>query len=340
MNIQQAIKHVAEYKNLSAEEMEVIMRAMMQGEVTPAQMGGFLMTLRMKGETTSELLAAVKVMRSLATPISLSLPHLVDTCGTGGDSKGLFNVSTACAFVVAAAGGKVAKHGNRSNSSSSGSADLLEALGASLESRAEDNITSIAQCGFGFLFAPFFHPAMKHAAGPRKELGTRTLFNLLGPLCNPAHPPHQLIGVFEKKWVRPFAKVLKCLGSRHALVVYGEDGCDEVSLAAPTYVAELKEGLLTEYTLAPEQLGKTRQSMDACVVKTIAESKQRVLSVLKGEPGPSYDLVALNAGAAIYAADLTPSLIDGVRRADHILKNGLALKTLACFLQKNSKIAP
>lgn len=337
MNIKDAIHKVAGKEHLSPLEMQTVMCAIMQGEATPAQIGGFLMGLRMKGETVEELTAAAEVMRSLATPLPFSAPHLIDTCGTGGDGQHLFNVSTTVAFIVAAAGGKVVKHGNRSNSSNSGSADVLESLGVQIERSPEQTIQSIEQSGIGFLFAPHFHQAMKHAAGTRKELGTRTLFNLLGPLCNPAKPPHQLIGIFSEEWLVPFAETLKRLGSQHVLVVHSEDGLDEISLNAPTEVAELKVGKITTYSIKPEQFGLQRNAMADCVVQSVEQSKQKLLSVLNNEPGSARDLVLLNAGAAIYAADLTNTLKEGFRKADEVLKNGQAKKILEKFISLNEE---
>ena len=241
MDIATAIARVVEQRDLTASEMESVMRSIMTGQATPAQIGGFLVGLRMKGETVDEIAAAAKVMRELATRVDVGGPHLVDTCGTGGDGASTFNISTASAIVTAAAGGRVAKHGNRSVSSSSGSADVLETAGVKLDLTPAQVAACIDQVGVGFLFAPQHHSAMKHAIGPRKEMRVRTLFNLLGPLTNPAGAPNQVLGVFSPDWVEPLAQVLKQLGSEHVLVVHAEDGLDEISIAAPTRVAELNK---------------------------------------------------------------------------------------------------
>jgi anthranilate phosphoribosyltransferase len=248
MDMQAAIAAVIEHQDLDASDMQAVMRLIMTGQATAAQIGGFLVGLRMKGETVDEIAAAAGVMRELATRVDIAGPHLVDTCGTGGDGASTFNISTASALVTAAAGGRVAKHGNRSVSSSSGSADVLEAAGVRLDLGPEQVTACIEQLGVGFLFAPRHHSAMKHAIGPRKEMGVRTLFNLLGPLTNPAGAPNQVLGVFSMDWVEPLAQVLKQLGSEHVLVVHAEDGLDEISIAAPTRVAELKEGEISTYS--------------------------------------------------------------------------------------------
>ena len=242
MDMPTAIAAVIEHRDLSAADMQAVMRLIMTGQATAAQIGGFLVGLRMKGETVDEIAAAAGVMRELATHVDIAGPHLVDTCGTGGDGAGTFNISTASALVAAAAGARVAKHGNRSVSSRSGSADVLEAAGVCLELDAQQVASCIKQVGVGFMFAPQHHSAMKHAIGPRREMRVRTLFNLLGPLTNPAAAPNQVLGVFSADWVEPLAEVLKKLGSEHVLVVHAEDGLDEISIAAPTRIAELRAG--------------------------------------------------------------------------------------------------
>ncbi len=257
MNIQQAIQIIIEGNDLTMDQMTAVMRAVMSGEATPAQVAGFLVALRMKGEAVAELTAAASVMRELSSKVKVSTENLVDTCGTGGDAKGTFNVSTTAAFVVAAAGGRVAKHGNRSVSSKSGSADLLEAAGANLQLTPEQVAQCIKELGIGFLFAPAHHSAMKHAIGPRKELGIRTMFNLLGPLTNPANAPHQVLGVFSVDWVKPLAEVLQSLGSLHVLVVHAQDGLDEISISSMTEVAELKDGEVKTYSIKPERFTQT-----------------------------------------------------------------------------------
>ncbi len=324
MDMQAAIAAVIERQDLSAADMQAVMRLIMTGQATAAQIGGFLIGLRMKGETVDEIAAAAGVMRELATQVEIAGPHLVDTCGTGGDGASTFNISTASALVTAAAGGRVAKHGNRSVSSSSGSADVLEAAGVRLDLGPEQVAACIEQLGVGFLFAPQHHSAMKHAIGPRKEMGVRTLFNLLGPLTNPAGAPNQVLGVFSMDWVEPLAQVLKQLGSEHVLVVHAEDGLDEISIAAPTRVAELKEGEISSYTISPEDFGLQRANLAAIAVDDAQQSLTMIRAVFAGEPGPAYDIVILNAGAAIYAAGLTSSLADGVSRAAKVIQSGKA----------------
>lgn len=304
--------------------MRAVMRLIMSGGATDAQIGGFLIALRCKGESVDEIAAAAEVMRELAGKVPVRGEHLIDTCGTGGDGANTFNISTTCAFVVAAAGGRVAKHGNRSVSSSCGSADVLEAAGVNLDLTAEQVASCVNELGVGFLFAPKHHGAMKYAIGPRREMGVRTLFNLLGPLSNPAGAPNQLIGVFAKDWLEPLAQVLKKLGSRHVLVVNADDGLDEISIASATSVAELKDGQVTTYTVTPEQFGLQRADIAALAVDGTASSLAMVQSVLDNRPGPARDIVALNAGAAIYAADLADSLAAGVEKARQVIASGAA----------------
>ncbi len=334
MDIKQAISDIVDRKDLSGADMQSVMRQIMTGGATPIQIGGFLAGLRAKGETVEEIAAAAKVMRELATPVKADPKHLVDTCGTGGDSARIYNVSTAAVFVVAAGGGKVAKHGNRSMSSKSGSADVLEALGVKLELPPERVAESIRRIGIGFMFAPAHHAAARYAAAPRRELGTRTLFNLLGPLTNPAGAPHQLLGVFAARWVEPMAEVLKSLGSRHVLVVYSEDGLDEISLAAPTKVAELKDGKVQSYTVKPEDFGLKRQPLDALIVENPQASLAMMRGALTGKAGPALDMLLLNAGAALYAADVTPGFKEGVERARLAVADGSALRKLEEFVQE------
>lgn len=328
MHIKEAISRIVDRDDLSGKDMEAVMRQIMTGEATPIQIGGFLAGLRAKGETVEEIAAAARVMRELASTVNVSPDNLVDTCGTGGDGAGLFNVSTACAFVVAAAGGRVAKHGNRSMSSKSGSADVLEALGVNIDQSPAQVADCIEKIGVGFLFAPAHHSAARHAAAPRKELGTRTLFNLLGPLTNPAGAPHQLLGVFAARWVEPMAKVLRELGSKHVLVVHAEDGLDEISLAVPTRVAELQDGQVRTYRIQPEDAGIERQDMSPLAVDGPGDSARVILEIFEGGQGAAADLVALNAGAALYAADISPSLRDGVTLAREMLASGKALAKL------------
>jgi anthranilate phosphoribosyltransferase len=332
MLIQQALQTLLNKHDLSATQMRDIMRLIMSGGATDAQIGGFLIALRCKGESIDEIAAAAEVMRELAGKVKVIGEHVIDTCGTGGDGANTFNISTTCAFVVAAAGGQVAKHGNRSVSSSCGSADVLEAAGVNLDLSAEQVSQCVQEIGVGFLFAPKHHGAMKYTIGPRKEMGVRTLFNLLGPLSNPAGAPNQLIGVFAKDWVEPLAQVLKKLGSRHVLVVNAEDGLDEISIAAPTSVAELKAGEVTTYTITPEQFGFQRASLAELAVTDAAFSLLMVKSVLDNQAGPARDIVLLNAGAAIYAADITDSLATGIEKARQVIASGAARAKLDALI--------
>ena len=328
MDIQQALSKVVDRIDLSTDEMQAVMTQVMTGEATQAQIGAFLMGLRMKGETIEEITGAAKVMRSLASGVQVSGDHVVDTCGTGGDGSNLFNVSTASAFVVAAAGGKVAKHGNRSVSSSTGSADLLEAAGVNLQLTPEQVGRAVEDIGVGFMFAPAHHGAMKHAIGPRKEMAMRTIFNMLGPLTNPAGVKNQVIGVFNKALCRPLAEVLKNLGSEHVLIVHSEDGLDEISLASKTYVAELNKGEISEYVITPEDCGIESQTLTGLSVESAEQSLTLINDALgkrETETGQkAADIIALNAGAAIYAADLASSLKDGVSMAEDAIHSGLA----------------
>lgn len=337
MDIKQAISNIVDRIDLSREEMTAVMQQIMTGGATPIQIGGFLAGLRTKGETVDEIVAAATVMRELATRVAVAPDNLVDTCGTGGDSSSTFNVSTAAAFVVAAAGGRVAKHGNRSMSSKSGSADVLEALGINIDIPPERVAECISRLNVGFLFAPSYHAAARYASAPRKELGTRTLFNLLGPLTNPAGAPHQLLGVFAARWAEPMAKVLHKLGSKHVLVVHSDDGLDEFSIAAPTHVAELFAGQVQTYVFKPENIGIDRQSLDSVRVNSPEESAALILSVFKGHPGPAADIVALNAGAALYAADVASSIAEGVAMARQVLADGSATAKVAALAELTNR---
>ena len=338
MDMQSAIHAITERRDLSRAEMIDVMRLIMTGQATPAQIGGFLIGMRMKGETVDELTAAAQVMRELAAKVEIAAEHLVDIVGTGGDGSSTFNISTASTFVVAAAGGCVAKHGNRAVSSKSGSADLLEAAGVKLDLQPEQVRKCIDEVGLGFMFAPMHHSAMKHAVGPRKEMGVRTLFNLLGPLTNPAGAPHQVLGVFSKQWVEPVAAVLEQLGSKHALVVHSHDGMDEISVAAPTDVAELKDGQVRCYSIAPEDFGLARGSLAELKVADARESLAIIEDVLAGKPGAARDIVVLNAGAAIYAADLADSLAEGVSRAAEVIDSGAAREKLEALVRVSNTV--
>lgn len=328
MDIPTALQSLLDKKDLSPSQMRSLMRTIMSGGATPAQIGAFLIALRAKGETVEEVAAAAEVLREMATKVPVSGPHVIDTCGTGGDANRTFNISTTAAFVVAAAGGKVAKHGNRSVSSRSGSADVLEAAGVNLDLTPDQVKTCIDRAGVGFLFAQRHHGAMKYAIGPRREIGVRTLFNLLGPLTNPAGALNQLIGVYARRWVEPLAQVLQKLGSQHVLVVHAEDGLDEISIGSPTLVAELCGGRIETYTVTPEQFGLQRAPLKQLSVDTVAASLKMMLGVLNGEPGPAHDIVALNAGAGIYAANLVDSLESGLARAQTVIADGSARRKL------------
>ncbi len=324
MTIPEAIQALLDKQDLAAGQMRAVMRAIMTGNVTDAQIAGFLIALRCKGESIDEIAAAVEVMRELSSKVNIQGAHLVDTCGTGGDGANTFNISTTSAFVVAAAGGQVAKHGNRSVSGRCGSADVLEAAGVNLNLSSGQVARCVETIGIGFLFAPRHHGAMKHTIGPRKELGVRTLFNLLGPLSNPASAPNQLIGVFARQWLEPLAKVLQQLGSQHVLVVNAEDGLDEISIASPSTIAELKRGEITTYTITPEQFGMARAPLTGLAVDDAESSLSLLLSALDNAPGAAKDIVLLNAGAAIYAANLAATLAEGVDLAQQAIASGAA----------------
>jgi len=336
VTMQSAIKAVTEKQDLTADEMSATMRLIMTGEATPAQVGGFLIGLRMKGETIDEIAAAAGVMRELASKVEVDKNHLVDTCGTGGDASGSFNISTASAIVVAAAGGKVAKHGNRSISSKSGSADVLETAGVNLELNPQQVAACVNEIGVGFMFAPLHHSAMKHAIGPRREMAVRTIFNVLGPLTNPAGAPNQVLGVFSKELVEPLALVLQRLGSEHVLVVHAEDGMDEISIASPTFVAELKKGAVNTYTIQPEDFGMQRADLEQIRANDSAHSLQIIKSVFDNEAGPARDIVCLNAGAAIYVAGLTDTLADGVNKAQDVIASGDVADKLEQLIAKTN----
>jgi len=338
MDMQTAIRTVTDRHDLSEHDMDSIMRLIMSGQATPAQIGGFLIGLRMKGETVDEITAAARVMRELATHVDVHGQHLVDTCGTGGDGVSTFNISTASAFVVAAAGGRVAKHGNRSVSSKSGSADVLEAAGVNINLTPQQVARCIDEVGVGFMFAPLHHGAMKHAIGPRREMGVRTLFNLLGPLTNPAGAPNQVIGVFSRQWVEPLARVLKNLGSSHVLVVHADDGMDEISIGSPTYTAELKEGEICTYTIDPEQFGFSRSDISSLSAESALHSLEIITRIFQGEEGAARDIVTLNASAAIYVSGLSNTLAAGVDRAQQVIASGAAGKKLAELVELSNKL--
>lgn len=333
MDLKSALHAITEGRDLTLLEMSEVMRSIMTGTATPAQIGGFLIGLRMKGETVTEITAAAQIMRELVIPVPVTGPHLIDIVGTGGDGTSTFNVSTTTALVVAAAGGKVAKHGNRSISSQCGSADVLEALGVRLDLTPAQVAQCIDDIGIGFMFAPQHHSAMKHAIGPRREMGVRTVFNLLGPLTNPARTPHQLVGVFARQWVEPIAQVFQQLGHQHILVVHSEDGLDEISIAAPTFVAELNQGAIHTYTLAPEDFHLSSAALQAIQVHSVTESVAMIEQVLADQAGPARDTILLNAGTAIYTAGLTTNIADGIVQAQKVLKSGVARQKLSDLVQ-------
>jgi len=329
MTPQAALHKLIDRIDLSHDEMLEIMRQLMAGELTPVQIASILIALRMKGETVDEIAAAAEVMRELSIKVKIATDeHLIDTCGTGGDGIQTFNVSTVCAFVAAAAGAKVAKHGGRSVSSTCGSADVLEALGVNVSLTPEQVARCVDEIGIGFMFAPNYHSAMKHAAPVRRELGVRTLFNLLGPLTNPAVARNQVMGVFDKNLTGKLARVLQQLGSKHVMVVHGADGMDEISFSGDTYVAELKDGTVTEYVINPKQFGMSLHRAESIRVRNAEESKKIVLEVLEGNIGAARDIVLLNAGAAIYVAGLADNLQAGIDQAAASIDNGNAKKKL------------
>ncbi len=335
---QQALQRLIEQREIFYDEMLSLMRQIMSGEVSAAQIAGILVGLRVKKETVGEISAAAQVMREFATRVPVTRrEHLVDTCGTGGDAAHTFNISTASALVAAASGARVAKHGGRSVSSTCGSADVLEALGVNLNLTPEQVGHSIDSIGIGFMFAPNFHGAMKYAAPVRRELGVRTLFNVLGPLTNPAAADNQVLGVFHADLVGIQARVLQRLGSRHVLVVHGSDGLDEITISGPTLVAELKDGEVSEYTVAPEAFGFKRAPLDAIRVANAGEAKDMLLAVLDDQPGAARDIVCLNAGAAIHAAGLGASLSDGVRMAGAAIADGAARNKLEQLIQLSNE---
>ncbi|MFC3283037.1 anthranilate phosphoribosyltransferase [Litchfieldella rifensis] len=327
MQMREAIDAVMRGRSLTYEQTHAVMRTIMTGEATDAQIGGFLIGLSMKGESAEEISAAAQVMRELMIPVVVHGDNVVDIVGTGGDGANLFNVSTASSFVAAAGGAHVAKHGNRSVSSSSGSADLFAVAGIKIDLDADQVARCIDQVGVGFMFAPMHHKAMRHAIGPRREMGVRTLFNILGPLTNPAGVPNQVLGVYDAALVPLMAEVLKRLGSRHVLVVHADDGLDEISLAAPTRIAELKDGEIREYTIAPEDFDLERQVLDPLKVVTAEDSLRLVKEALVGE-GAAADIVALNAGAALYVSGVADNLAEGVVMAQDAQASRLPLEKM------------
>ena len=336
MNIQQAMARLVEGEDLQRDEMAGVMRQVMTGDATDAQIGGLLVALRMKGETIDEIAGAAEVMRDLATPVDVPQDNLVDLVGTGGDGANLFNISTASTFVVAAAGARVAKHGNRSVSSTSGSSDVLEALGVPLDLGPEQVARAITEVGMGCMFAPAHHSAMRYAVGPRRELGMRTLFNILGPLTNPAKVRRQVMGVFSADLCEPLAHVLKALGSEHAMVVHADEGLDEISIAGSTLVAELRDGNISTYKINPEDVGLEVQSLEGLSVDSAAASAALIRDALSGTKEPAAQkaaaIIAFNAGATIYVSGIAATLADGVAMAEDLLSSGQAREKLKSFV--------
>ncbi|HWQ29195.1 MAG TPA: anthranilate phosphoribosyltransferase [Dehalococcoidia bacterium] len=336
--IREAIARLVTGASLTEAEASAAMVNIMSGEATPAQIGAFLVALRMKGEKVDEIAGMARVMREHARRVEFP-GALLDTCGTGGDERGTFNVSTAAAFVAAGAGARVAKHGNRAMTSRCGSADVLEALGARIDLGPEQVRQCLDEVGVGFMFAQAFHPAMKYAAGPRRELGIRTVFNILGPLCNPAGADRQVLGVADPVVAEKLVHALQRLGSRHALVVHGQDGIDEVSVSAPTTIFELRDGRVFHDTLLPSEAGVATHSLEDLRGGTPEENAARLRAVLAGEPGPLRDFVLVNAAAALVAFDLAPTIRDGVRLAAHSIDSGAAREKLERFVEVTNRLA-
>ena len=340
MSISKTLQHLIEGKELSEEEMIGMMRAIMGGELPGTMVAALLVALRSKKETPSEIAAAAKVMRDFATGVEVGdKAHLVDVVGTGGDSAHTFNISTASMFVASAAGAKIAKHGNRSVSSKSGSADVLEALGVKLNLSPQAVSQCIEEIGIGFMFAPNHHPAMKNVVPVRKDLGVRTIFNILGPLTNPAKAPNILMGVFHPELVKTQAKVLQLMGAQHALVVHGKDGIDEITLSGPTIVAELLNNEIKEYEISPTNFGIDISSLESLKVKDANESKQIILDIFDNQPGPARDIVCLNAGATLYAANVVSNILEGVHRAKEVIAAGLAKQKLDALISLTQRLA-
>ena len=325
--IKEAISQIVSGHSLTMDEASQVMGEIMEGQVTPAQFGAFVTALRLKGETVEEIAGMAKTMRARAVRVTIDEP-VVDTCGTGGDNAATFNISTAAAFVVAGAGAKVAKHGNRAMSSKCGSADVLEALGVKIDLTAEQVQRCLKEVGIGFMFAPSFHPAMKYAAGPRKEIGIRTVFNILGPLTNPAGAQAQVLGVADGALVEKMAKVLQLLGCYHALVVHSEDGLDELTVTGRSYISELKDDKLRRYAIAPEDVGLSRATLPDLKGGTAAENALLLRDVFSGTPGHGQDAVVLNAAAALVACDKVSTLREGVLLAEESIESGRAAEKL------------
>ena len=337
MNIQEGINTVASNQSLDQKEMSSIMSEILEGNATDAQIGAFLVGLSMKGETIEEVLGAVEVMRRLSAKVDTDLPILVDTCGTGGSGIGIFNVSTASAFVASQCGAKVAKHGNRSATRKSGSADLLEQAGVSLALKPNEVADCIKNIGLGFMFAPSHHSAMRHVVGPRREIAQKSIFNILGPLTNPASATRQVMGVYNKRWMNPIANVLKELGSEHILIVHSQDGLDEISIASPTSITEMKDGKIFDYEITPEDFGFKTSSLKGLEVNSPQESLELVHSALTGQREEAGAMISMAAGAALYVSEVSDSLKSGINLAHECVNDGGGIEKLNQLVEYSSK---
>ena len=333
------LEKVVSRENLTLNEMESAMEMIMEGETTDSQLAGFLVGLRMKGETIPEITGAASVMRAKAAPVNTEATDLIDSCGTGGDGKGTFNISTTTALVMAAGGLNVAKHGNRSVSSKSGSADLLEALGVRIDLSPKEAASCLEEAGISFLFAPNFHQAMRYAVGPRKEIGLRTIFNILGPLTNPARTDYQILGVYKEELVEPLAHVLKNLGLKSAMVVHGAGGIDELSLAGLNKTFYLKDGQVKEYNFQPEEAGLKKAPLSAILGGGVEKNKEITLDILNGKPGPKRDVILLNSAAAFMIAGKVDDLKEGVEYAASLIDSGSARKKLQDLISCSNEVA-
>ena len=337
MDIQSAISQVSARRNLTREDMSEIILEILEGKVTDAQIGAFLIALSMKGETVDEVLGAVGVMRDLSTKVEIDEPNLIDTCGTGGTGIGIFNVSTTSALVASSCGAKIAKHGNRSATRKSGSADLLEQAGVSLSLTPEQVASCIQEIGLGFMFAQAHHSAMRHVVGPRKEIGQKSIFNVLGPLTNPASAKRQVLGVYDKKWMTPIAEVLDELGSEHLLIVHSRDGLDEISLASPTYMTEMRDGKISEYEVSPEDFNFETDTLEGLQVNSPEESLDLAKLALQGEHKKASSMICMTAGAALYVSGIANSLESGVELAKRSVESGEGLKKLNQLVEFTSQ---
>ena len=337
MNIQEGINTVASNQSLDQKQMSSIMSEILEGNATDAQIGAFLVGLSMKGETIEEVLGAVEVMRRLSAKVDTDLPILVDTCGTGGSGIGIFNVSTASAFVASQCGAKVAKHGNRSATRKSGSADLLEQAGVSLALKPNEVADCIKNIGLGFMFAPSHHSAMRHVVGPRREIAQKSIFNILGPLTNPASATRQVMGVYNKRWMNPIANVLKELGSEHILIVHSQDGLDEISIASATSITEMKDGKIFDYEITPEDFGFKTSSLKGLEVNSPQESLELVHSALTGQREEAGAMISMAAGAALYVSEVSDSLKSGINLAHECVNDGGGIEKLNQLVEYSSK---